>query len=265
MNINTKYLDVDFTDRAVNQGNLLGCQVRDDLVGESFPLFEDAFTLYPESEWAQRIARIEQSAGWLERVVAEIMNQGREGSCASNATVQAQQVIEAIQAGRNHVVLKSAISLYKQVGRSAGSGSTIGGNLRALAKVGILPRTVSANERFAHTMPHPGFSRRYPGGWETTAAKFRAEEWFEVTSLAGMVTACLMGFPCVYGRDRHAIVLIRVTMQNGRLVGVYANSWGDWGATLNGMRGFGFDSRLKLTTGASRYGCFALRATRTVL
>jgi hypothetical protein len=113
-------------------------------------------------------------------------------------------------------------------------------------------------------MPHTGFYKPYPAGWEDTAALFRAEEWFEISSLAGMVTANLMGFPVVYGRDGHAIVLVRLTLQGGRLVGVYANSWGKWGAVLNGMQGFGFDSRSKLTTGANRYGCFALRATRMV-
>jgi len=265
MQIDTKYLDVDFRDPAVNQGNLLGCDERDDLLGESFPLFEDAFRLIPEVEWERRIVAIEAAGGWLERLIVEIMNQSREGSCASNATAQAQQIIECAQGGHESVVKKSAISLYKQVGRSASSGSTIGGNLRALATVGILPRTVSGNERFAHTMPHTGFSLRYPSGWEATAALFRAEEWFEVTSLTGMVTACLMGFPVVYGRDGHAIVLVRLALDNGRLIGVYANSWGEWGATFNGLRGFGFDSRAKLTTGAGRYGCFALRATKTVL
>ncbi len=72
MQIDTKYLDVDFRDPAVNQGNLLGCEERDDLLGESFPLFEDAFRLIPEAEWERRIVAIEAAGGWLDGLLDEI-------------------------------------------------------------------------------------------------------------------------------------------------------------------------------------------------
>lgn len=218
-------------------------------------VFEDAIPLIPRSEWPNAIAKIDAAGGSLDLLRTRIYNQGREGSCTSNATSQAHELVQAMQWGKHNVIHLSAISLYKQVGGSPSSGSSVSGNMAALLKVGVLPLDDEANRAkgFKHVFPATGFYTKYPQDWQQTAKLFRCHEIFDVRSFDGFITALIRGYPVVYGRDGHAICAVRPLYRNGKLYVKYANSWGDWGDN-----GYGYDSEATVKRGAN--WAFAVRS-----
>ena len=229
------------------------CLPRGDKCGDTFPVYESRVDPIPRNEWRDAAEAIRGQ----ESLVQKIKNQGREGSCASNAAAQAMEMLYVSQGGERHWVELSAISLYKRVGRNPDSGSTIDSNLRELKRVGILPRDNAANRnRFDHTMPPRGFYTNYPAGWELTAAKFRVLEWWDIQTFDGMISAMLRGYPIVYGRAGHAICGVRPVLRNGLWHIKYANSWGDWGDN-----GFGYDSELYVSGAIASYGAWSPRVT----
>ncbi|QDU97540.1 C1 family peptidase [Lignipirellula cremea] len=229
------------------------CLPRSDHCGDLFQVLEDAVPVIDRSEWEDRFQQLPD----LALLVRKIKNQGQEGSCASNATVQAYEIVLNQQFGLRQWVEFSAMSLYKRVGRTAGGGSMISDNLQQLSQKGILPLTTDANQRrFPHTHPATGFGRSLPSGWEATARKFRAPEWFDIRSFDGFMSALLLGFPVVYGRAGHAICGVRGERRDGQWRVKYANSWGaQWGD-----HGFGYDSESFISGAISSYGAFAVRA-----
>jgi hypothetical protein len=235
------------------------CLPRDDAPGDMFAVFEDSSVdLIPRSEWKAAAKAIVQQ----ESLVRMIKNQGQEGSCASNATAQAMEMVYNRQRGIEGWVELSAMSLYKRVGRSSQSGSTIGSNLREVRDIGILPSNSDRNKRvFKHTFPPRGWNNQYPSGWKYTANMFRVTEWFDITSFDGFVTALLMGFPVVYGRAGHAICGVRPEYRYGKWHIRYANSWDDdWGD-----EGFGWDSESFISKAIASYGAFAPRVTTNII
>ena len=221
---------------------------------EGEPIFEDAIPLIPREQWPTAIKAIDDNGGSLDLLVVEIKDQGQEGACVSDATVQSMQLAQAIRRGKKGVIKLSAISLYKQVGRTAGGGSMVSDNLRAATGVGVLPLTSPDNSAlFPHTMPNTGFHRSYPDGWKDTAKRFRVNEVYDVRSFDGFITALLRGYPVVYGRSGHSICAVRPVYKNGRLYVKYANSWTpQWGEN-----GYGYDSESMIRAGAS--WAFAVR------
>lgn len=222
------------------------------LAGE--PTFEDAIPLIPREQWPTIIKAIDDNGGSLDLLVTRIYDQKSEGSCVSNATCQAMEIAQAIRRGKKGVIPLSAISLYKRVGSSPGSGSMVSSNLKEILGVGVLPLDNPANKLlFKHTMPNTGFRTPYPDGWKDTANRFRGHEVFDVRSFDGFITALLRGYPVVYGRSGHSICAVRPVYRDGRLFVKYANSWHEsWGD-----HGYGYDSESKIKAGAG--WAFALR------
>jgi len=217
------------------------------------PVFEDAIPLIPRDQWPTAIKAIDDAGGSLDLLVSRIYDQGQEGSCVSNATCQSLEIAQAIRRGKKHVIHLSAISLYKRVGGSPGSGSMVSANMREILGRGVLPLKSAENDaRFPHTMPNTGFYTKYPAGWEKTAIRFRGHEVFDVRSYDGFITALIRGYPVVYGRDGHSICAVRPVYKNGQLYVKYANSWGNWGD-----KGYGYDSESKIRRGAG--WAFAVR------
>ncbi len=218
------------------------------------PSFEDAIPLIPRDQWPTAIKGIDDAGGSLDLLVTRIYDQGREGSCVSNATCQTMEIAQAVRRGRSNVIHLSGISLYKRVGRSPGSGSMVSANLKEILARGVLPLKSPENDLlFKHTMPNTGFYSNYPAGWEQTAIRFRAHEVFDVRSYDGFITALLRGYPVCYGRSGHSICAVRPVYRNGKLFVKYANSW----STSFGEGGFGYDSENMIRSGAS--WAFAVR------
>lgn len=258
-----EFVDVDL-DAEAKRLNLGTGNAGSGLLFGAAPVFEDSIPMIPESQWKTEIDKIDQQGG-IERLITRIYNQKQEGSCVSNATGQAHEIIQAAQHGKDKVVPLSAISLYKRCGRSPGSGSTVSGNLEELATRGILPLDTPENRaKYKHVMPNTGFSLPYPDGWQETAAQFRGIEWFDVRSVAGMITALILGYPVVVGRQGHSICYVRPQYRNGQLGVIYVNSWDDtWGFSLAGFSGgFGFDTPSQIRQSAS--WAFALRSVNTI-
>jgi hypothetical protein len=249
-----QFLDVDFNIEAA--GRLLGTLPRNDRCGSRFPVFEDVVPELSQSQWPALIAEADAAGGMLDRLISRIFDQGQEGSCASNATGQSDEIVQTIQFGKENVVHVSAISLYKRVGDNSQSGSLISDNLKEIAERGILPLNSAENKaRFPHTMPATGFSTPFPSGWEETAKRFRVLEWYDIATTIGCGTALLLGWPIVYGRQAHSICGARLVLRNGVFVVKYANSWGDWGDA-----GYGYDTLSSLDGPIRSYGAFAPRA-----
>lgn len=242
MDFDDRFVDVDF---CVQPQFVFGDRGRGAF--GSMRNFSDAITPIPQSQWPDECEKIEEAGGGNENYVTRIYNQGNEGSCVSNATGQAHEILQAKQFGKSAVIHLSAISLYKRVGRSPNSGSMLSDNLDEMFSTGILPLDDAANRaKFPHTMAATGFRSSYPTGWQETAKKFRfsSDDCYELRSVDALVTASLLGFPIVVGRSGHSIVYIRPGYRSGNIGFYYVNSWSEnWGSGLGSLTGgVGWDS-----------------------
>ena len=213
--------------------------------------FADEAEVIPESDWQDIAAAIQQRGTGNSALVTRIFNQKQEGSCVANATSQSNQIIQAQQFGKERVIQLSAISLYKRIGRSPNSGAMVSDGLKEMSSRGILPLDTPENKaRFKHTMPATGFYEDFPDGWEETAGMFKSLEWIVIDRVEELVSALLMRWPVVVGREGHSICYCDY-LPDGRVK--YANSWGDWGEN-----GFGYDTIKKIKS-SSRWA-FAPRS-----
>ncbi len=258
-----RFVDSDFRNKEVNpDGFMLATSPDNAPRGTYAPVLEDkaGFTIIDKSEWPDRIEEMDQQGGGLERFIIHIYNQGREGTCTSQQESQKGNVVDCMQFGPDEVVLRSPISIYMQVAPGPGTGSSVGENLVQTRTVGALPLADSAtNEEIKHAMSSTGYKRsKYKDGWEEHASMLRSDEYFEIDTSAGFVTALFNGWPVGYGRQGHSILALRPVMRNGTVYVMYVNSWGEWGAVINGRKAYGFDSPSQYGTGATRYGCNCL-------
>lgn len=258
MVIDDKYLDYYFPDDFNYVFGDLGCASLADLCcgnyGDSVPELSG-------SEIDAAIEKIDAAGGGAERLVTRIYNQKSEGSCVANACSQAHEVVQARQFGKDRVVHLSAMSLYKRIGRSPGSGAMVSDGLEEMTSRGILPLDNEENrKRFGdHVMSNTGWSNKYPDDWESTAKKFSGAEFFVVKNVNQLLTALVNQHPVVVGREGHSICYLRATLKNGKRTVVYANSWGEWGSAAGDFdKGFGFDSESQIRKSAS--WAFALRS-----
>lgn len=258
--IDPRWIDVDFEQHAKVDGFVCGTLPRQDVCGSVFPVLEDQpyFRVIPRDERKDLIRRRKP----MRPLVAKIKDQKSEGSCASNAAAQVVEIVHNFTIGVDNWVELSAMSLYKRVGRSASSGSTISDNLRELRDRGILPVDSIANKaRFKHTHPATGFSVRLPDGWEATGKLFALLEWFDVRSWDGLQSALHYSMPVLYGRAGHAIAGVDPALddRDNEMID-YANSWGkEWGD-----QGHGYDSERVVASAIGGYGAWAARVVAWV-
>lgn len=247
-------VDVYFPDDPNYVAGDLGCAMCGD-----YAEFADVEDVYTRERIEEEVRKQEAAGGTLDELVNWILNQKREGSCVGNAITQAVMVILAKQFGKAWTTFLSAISIYKQIGRSASSGAMVSDAMTAVRDVGILPLDTPENRaKYGdHVMPATGFSTPFPSGWKETAAKFKGFEFLVIRNVLQLLTALLKGYPVVVGRQGHSIVYLRVMFRNGRLVVKYANSWDEsWGD-----EGFGYDTEQQFRMSAN--WAFAVRAVVT--
>lgn len=247
--IDPEFVDVVFPDQPEY---LFGCVDEgpyDQMFGD---VYEDAVQVLSESE-LREAAEHQDEFGGGEELVTRIFNQKREGSCVANATGQGHQCVQAKTYGKEHVVQLSAMSIYKQIGRSANSGARVSNGLKTLKNLGALPLDTPENkERFQHTFPNTGFNTRYPTDWKETADTFRCVETHVVRSFNGILTALARQEPVIVGREGHSICYVRLIWKNGWKV-MYVNSWSQgWGISAGDFKGgFGVDSSRQIEKSAS--------------
>lgn len=244
-------IDVDFATQPQFVAGDLGRRALDFLCAR----YGDSAPVYPEGEWKDRAAAIAAAGGGCSARVTRIYDQKSEGSCVANACSQAHEICQAAQFGRDLVTHLSAMSLYQRIARSASSGAMVSDGLDEMAERGILPLDNPENRaKFGEqVMPNTGWRSARPSGWEATAKKFKAHEWYIVDSVAELISALINQHPVVVGRSGHSICYCDPVYDDGALFVKYANSWGDWGEN-----GFGFDSLRMIRSSAS--WAFALRS-----
>jgi hypothetical protein len=197
------------------------------------------------------------SLAWL---ISRVLNQGNEGSCVGNMGAQALEVLQAGMVGLDRVVGISASSIYKQIGSSPNSGSSVEDCIDRMHDTGALPRDTAENKaRFKHTQPDTGFRVPFASGWKETAALFSGLEGVWCDHPDEMLTALALGMPVGVGRDGHSILYIEDIYEGSDDFVDYVNSWGPWGfGKAEFASGFGRDSRRTFLKSAD--WCYAFQA-----
>jgi hypothetical protein len=253
-------LDVDFR-AAVPSGMSLGAMPpRPDTFRG--PAFEEAFPLMTDAEIQDFIKDQDDHDGNLDRLVTHRYDQDGEGTCTCNAGAAKYNVIAARQFGKDRVIPQSPISIYMKIASGPNTGSAVGDCLEQQMETGSLPidtpetrAIMGEHASDAHFMRAVGYNKSlYKSGWEKTADWFKVQEFYEIDSSRGFLTALCRGWPVHYGRSGHSILAVRPALKGSTIYVVYLNSWGSWGETLHGIKAYGLDSPSAYGTGASRYG-----------
>ncbi|GIW60127.1 MAG: hypothetical protein KatS3mg087_1193 [Patescibacteria group bacterium] len=232
------FIDIDFSRITEYEKGDLGPPPPD-----VFADYEEALGVIDEEAWDEIIEEINKKKLGIVELVPHIYNQGKEGTCTSNATCAAMNLIASLQFGDNRIPILSPISLYKRVAPGPNTGSSVKDNVDEAMARGVLPLD-SYKEKFKHTMPAVGYRNRMPDNWQETAELFRIGEVYVCRDYRAVVSAILRGHPVIVGRQGHAILYVSVRRDNRRrLIVDYQNSWGNWGYGMGKFSyGFGGDS-----------------------
>lgn len=217
-------------------GRVAGCLPRATKFGTCCKPLADEMDIIRRDQWGGLIGTVS-----LRHKVKQILDQGSNGSCATESTTQSEHIVRAV-AGLPFVLL-NPLSIYRVTSGGRDQGSSIDENLVFARETGILPESYWPRSKGFRTTP--------PDGWQDVAADYKIDEFFDVSSIDEVGTALLRGFPVVFGWEGHSCVLVELLSD---IEALYANSWGDWGD-----EGFG---TIKLNKINFQYGSFA---TRTVV
>lgn len=229
-------------------GVVAGCLPRKSKPGTMAPLLEEHIAIIDQREWdtilEDRIAN--DVALFGRRDVNKIKDQDGVGSCATESTSQAIEVV-AERCGFEFEEL-NPWSIYRVTSDGRDRGSNIDTNLQFARDVGVLPCSY-----FPRYNENGGVVNRWnarpPAGWEAEAAKYRINEWFDMTSISEVGTALLCGYPVVVGWSSHSEVMVDLLPGKKAVV---ANSW----STGWGDKGFHVEPLSKINWS---YGAFAVR------
>lgn len=262
--IDTRFVDVDIIAEAKKANRKLGDTsiVTNELFAAAKDFSDSIQKEIPRNEWKDMCEAEEANGGSVqEKCTLLVHDQNGDPSCVSNAMVGMHEELQIKQFGIDRATKLSPMSLYFYLG-SRSSGSSIDGNVKRCSSIGALPLTGEKKPDgtpFAHTKNHNGYSKN-PDGFETTAADFRidASEMYKITELGQFVTALLTGWSVIYARDGHSILAKRwVLTEGGVFMLEYLNSWGIWGAEMDGAKHLGkccgLDSEKKVARAAYGY------------
>lgn len=193
-------------------GRKWGLKPRMSRVGEWCTRAEDAIDIIPRDEWADRAKKLP-----VVPYIPEILDQGKVGSCAAEATTGATMTERAIH-GLPHVSLNPYF-LYHHTSGGVDRGSSIDENLAVARDMGIAPISVWPRSK--------GWRQKPSDEAYEAAENYRIREFYDVTSINELVSCLLHGFLVVAGANGHAVYWIEhIDESKGRTV----NSWGtDWG------------------------------------
>lgn len=242
---------------------------RSDRFGETFaPAPRERANRYPRADWA----RLAEASRWIALLARKIYDQGREGSCATQATVQAWMLAMTVVNPRWAIPL-SAMPLYKALSRGPNSGTTINENLAFMRATGTLPLDTPGNRQWLqdhglnpeHVMPETGYHTPLPRGWEDTAQHFRVLDASDCRDFADIASGVLDKKPCVYGSDGHAKSGYGISQRASGLWQLdYLNSWGRWGDPIGPppakQYGVGHETESNLAPQIPGYGAWIVES-----
>jgi len=212
------------------------------------PFLRDRVAVIPRGEWDEilegRTTRETELNGRAD--VIKIHDQGSTGSCATESTSQAIEVL-GVRSGYDWEEL-NPWSIYRVTSGGSDRGSNIDDNLEFAREVGVLPTSYfpryDDNGKIINR-----WNAKPPAGWEEVAAKYRIIEWWDMTTVDEVGTALLLGYPVVVGWSSHSEVMVDLLPGEKAMV---ANSWStEWGDA-----GFHTEPLSKINWG---YGAFAVR------
>lgn len=220
----------------IPEGKRTGCLARKSQFGNVSKVFaESDIPLIPRDQWAALLPTIT-----LRPQVQKIKDQNGYGSCATESTTQAVEIIAA-QRGEPWIEL-NPLFIYHETSGGSDGGSSIDENLVFARDKGIAPESVWPRSK--------GFRATPTAEAIAAALKHRIVEFFDIENVDEFGSALLAGFPVVFGYSGHSICA--VSLKSPTQI-EYANSWGDWGDA-----GFGVLSFSSIVWG---YGAFAVRTT----
>lgn len=215
---------------------LAGCLPRKSKPGEWCPMAADRIPLVDRDEWDELAKNIT-----LRPRVEVVLNQGSNGSCASESSTGAVMLSRSI-AGFQFELL-NPLSVYGRVNNGRDAGSSIDENLRFIRENGICPESVWPRSK--------GWRANPPEEAWAEAAKYRIVEFYDITSIDEFVSALLRGFPVVHGSKGHALCGVAHKGDYPEDLNSWDYKWGDGG--------FGrWDSYRGINWG---YGVYAIRTT----
>lgn len=232
-------------------GKAAGCLPRISRPGEYAPMLADRIRVVDPNEWDGILATREAAGDALNgrADVRQIKDQDGIGSCATESTSQAVEVV-MVRSGQPWVEL-NPWSIYRVTSDGQDRGSNIDSNLQFARDVGVLP--VSFFPRYDSSGKLINrWNAKPPSGWEEIAAQYRIDEWYDITTVAEVGTALLLGYPVVVGWTSHSEVIVDL-LAGGK--GMVANSWG----TDFGDKGFHV---VPLSRVDFKYGAFAVRTNQ---
>ena len=131
----------------------------------------------------------------LRSCVTTIKDQDGVGTCATESTTQAVEIVRRFE-GQEYVELNPwSIYWYTSGGRD--SGSSIDDNLAYVREKGICPESLWPRSK--------GWKSRPSAEAMEAALQYRIDEFYDVTTIAEAGTALLLGFPVVFGWQGHSL------------------------------------------------------------
>lgn len=257
-NLTNEFLDTDFGFQAQTNNRVMGCLPSDPELMRGFQEYEASQKIYDRKDWPELFEQMDRAKAWNTSYIVkeDAHDQDGEPSCVYNMAAAMEEIIHNKQFGTAWHIQRSPISGYRWNG-SPRSGSNIFDSSSWITGTGLLPTNNARNLAlvklgyFKHTHPHNGYNTSFQDGWKETAAFFRLQEWYRITTVEGWVSAYINGDVIGGGRDSHAILQALPALDGNKLFSIYLNSWGSWGNTLevaNGefLRSFGVDSESKI-------------------
>ena len=207
------------------------------------PRIRDEFTLIPTREWSDALQQKKQDDAMNRGLVKHTLNQGSNGSCASEGISGCVMGTEA-KGGEMEVGPLNAFALYRLVNGGRDGGSSLSDNIAAARKYGIPTEQVWPRSH--------GWRKKPTEEVRQDALRHRPDEMFRVSDKQEFGTALLLGFPVYAGYSGHAWFAVDL-LDEERFV--WKNSWGDDWAD-NGF------STLQFSRVYWGYGCWAIRTVR---
>jgi len=203
----------------IPEGQATGCLPRTTKYGECCAKLEDSVEIITDDRVFLE-AIIRPRAETLLSCVPSVFSQGRVGSCASEGGTGLTKILRA-WSGAPFVEL-SPWSMYAFTSGGRDRGSSVGETLIHLREVGVLtmetwPRTIPWNRK-----PSPDLL-------DSEACKYRVDEFFDIMTIEGVMTALTLNYPVQFGWQGHSCVLLAL---KSLTEAYYLNSWGaDWTET----------------------------------
>lgn len=266
------WVDCDFGREARRAGKLRGCRKKPreywGTIGKECPIWEETYREFviPKGEWNDLYE--EMQPNFARNACGYTYDQNGYGTCTSNQCSQGIAYLWNSQFGHDLRITPAPPSMYGFCASGGNSGSSVSCNLKRARDHGVLLINNSQNKKILNALGlDPSHvcdavqwnaGKRLPDSYyRETASQFKIEEYYECGSVEAMISAVFAGFTVGYGRSGHSIIGVEPHKKDGQWGLRYHNSWGNWGETVNGLSGYGFDSESYLKRARAAYGAYA--------